>query len=211
MSKPKMLQYGEREDIDEDDPSYNVVNRLFYMPFKNVPSREEITKLVLDFSASEGGGVYAKQLKEKLDNLGDKSIRILFTSSLMNGDIKELDKYGVIEKLSPPFKEKKMKKTYKIIRHSPDDQEKRTIDNLTKTFKDNKEKIERAKDDLSRIGSEAKQHTPQNISRLAEFDCRELSLSEKKGLRDMVKIGKLKLKDLSKKAQLRLRISRGEK
>tara|TARA_R110000822_G_scaffold295827_2_gene418102 strand:- start:306 stop:755 length:450 start_codon:yes stop_codon:yes gene_type:complete len=139
MSKPKMLQIGNREDIDEDD-KYDFINRISYMPFKNVPSREEITKLVLDSSASDGGGVYAKQLKEKLDNLGDKSIRILFTSSLMNGDIEELDKYGVIEKKSPPFNEKKMKKTYKIIRHSPEDQEKRTIDNLTKSFKDNKKK-----------------------------------------------------------------------
>lgn len=210
MSKPKMLQIGNREDIDEDD-KYDFINRISYMPFKNVPSREEITKLVLDSSASDGGGVYAKQLKEKLDNLGDKSIRILFTSSLMNGDIEELDKYGVIEKKSPPFNEKKMKKTYKIIRHSPEDQEKRTIDNLTKSFKDNKKKKDKAQEDLSSIGSEAKQHTPQNISRLAEFDCRELSLSEKKGLRDMVKKGNLKLKDLSKKAQLRLRISRGGK
>ena len=229
------------EDVDEDKYDFLEIVKNFYIPFSKIPSKSEIIQTSISqlediYSNERGGGRYfpLKLVKDKLEKLSSKEIRTIFSSNVL--DMKEFKKYKdkllVDEKRYGVYYNKIKKKFLKkrsdvldkkqfgdVIEHKADKQEKFDLDNLFKAEiktgqkKEEKldDKLQEARGFLETVAERAKDiQTPQTLSSKIESES-GLPVTRRKELREMVKKNGFKLNQLTKKAQMLVRISRGEK
>mgnify|MGYP003637882191 CR=1 FL=1 len=228
------------EDVDEDKYDFLEIVKNFYIPFSKIPSKSEIIQTSIsqleDIYSSGRYGRYfpLKLVKDKLEKLSSKEIRTIFSSNVL--DMKEFKKYKdkllVDEKRYGVYYNKIKKRFLKkesdvldkkqfgdVIEHKADKQEKFDLDNLFKAEikvgqkKEEKldDKLQEARGFLETVAERAKDiQTPQTLSSKIESES-GLPVTRRKELREMVKKNGFKLNQLTKKAQMLVRISRGEK
>ena len=205
---------------EESSKGNKLRETYYYIPFDKIPSREEIIKTAL--KTKEASGVET-EMKNKLEKLSNKDIRLIFSSSIVYGiepfEKKYEDRIIVREtetdlntgKTKKDFNEREFKGYKKFVRHSEEAKENMNLDVLRNEIDSKKSKRNDAQRDLKDIAKKAKDiETPQTLSSKIEKEA-GLPVSRRKELREMVKKNGFRLNQLTKRAQMILRISKGEK
>jgi len=235
-TKEKLLYINKQieEEIDDDDKYETIrTEEDYYIPFSKIPSNSEIIKSSLLYMKKKYSKNFPEKLvKDKLEKLSSKEIRTIFSANVL--DTLEFKKYedrllvdvrsyGIkngTEKFLKKRSDKLDKKQFgSVVEHKEDKQRKFELEKLfsdeIKQIVGKQDKVDgkrnKAQGDLKDISSKAKGiQTPQSLSSKIESEV-SLPVARRKELREMVKKNGFRLNQLTKRAQMLVRISKGEK